>query len=313
MIQILLTSLSLVAPLLLLVLAGAILKKLGFISDPTISEISKIVLKLLLPIKIFLNIYNGKLDSNLSGRYVFVLVGSYVISVIINTIILHIRNIDTKQKSAILQNATRANISIFALPLTILIAGETISPLVAVSVGIMTPITNGYAIAEFEYYEPGECSKLKVLYRIITSPIVLGAILGFVFKGFNITLPSIIAKTFSEMANCVNGMSLILVGASFKLAFNKKDLFNTIYTISYKTIVCPLIAILLGVFFKLNPEQMIVIMCISSAPIATSCFPTANGYDTDIDLVSSTLVYSYIVCGFTITLIISILRVLCLI
>ena len=310
MLKVFLTSLSLVAPLLLLVAAGIVLKKLNYLSDITVSEVSKVILKLLLPIQIFMNIYNGDISSDLDGKFLFVLIGSYVVAIIINTIILCVLKVDNKRKSAILQNATRSNSSIFAIPLSAMIAGNSVASLTALAVGFTSPLTNGYSIAEFEYYKPGKAPRFKIFINIMTSPIIVATVLAFIFKAFSFTLPAVIDKTFTYMANIVTGMSLIMVGASFKFEVDAKDIKHLVYTILFKTIVCPLIAILMAIALKLNAAQMVVIMCISAAPIATSSFPTAKGYDTDIDLVSSTLVYSYVACSFTLTIIISVLRIL---
>ena len=308
MIKIFFTSLTLIAPLLILVAVGVFLREKKLINQNTINEVSKIILKLLLPIQIFMNIYKGDLASNLSIKYTTVLISSYFLAVLINTIIVCYFVNDPKQRSAMLQGGTRSNISIFALPLSIMMAGESIGSLAAISVGILSPLNNGYAIAEFEYYKPGKASKLDVAKRILLSPIIVATILAFGIKLINLTLPETIINTFNYMSNCVTGMSLIMVGASFNFAFEKKKLPLILYTISFKTIIYPIIAIVLALLFKINSNQLIVLMCISAAPIATSSFPTAKGYDTDIDLVSSTLVYSYVACIFTLTTIISILR-----
>lgn len=313
MLNVFLTSLSLVAPLLLLVLTGIVLKRLNYLSDATVNEVSKVILRVLLPLQIFMNIYNGDIPKDLDMKFLIVLIGSSLLAITINTIILTTSKIDYRQKSAMLQNATRPNASIFALPLSVMIAGDAVSSLAAMAVGFTTPIANGYAIGEFEYYKPGKAPRLKIFIRIITSPIIVATILAFIFKGFSLTLPTVISKTFTYMANIVTGMSLIVVGASFKFEVDLKKIKLIIYTIVFKTMICPIIAILLAIIFKLNATQMVVIMCISAAPIATSSFPTAKGYDTDIDLVSSTLVYSYVACSFTLTIIISVLKLLSLI
>jgi len=311
--NLILTSFATCAPLLLLIALGVLIKKLGFISSTTITEMSKITLKFLLPISIFMGIYNGSLESDLDTNYLIVLLGGQILVIAINTIIVLCTKMTNEEKSAIMQQAIRPNISILALPLSIEIAGEAIRSLASISVGLLTPITNGFVICEFEVFEPGPADKIKTLKRILLAPIILGSFFGLIFKFAGITLPIVAVKTLNYISNCVTPLSLIMIGASLNVDIKLDKVGKIAYAVIYKTIINPLIGLILCLLFKLNAAQIVVVMTFFASPIATSSFPTAKGYSTDIELVNQSLVISYIVAIFTLPLMITILKYFALI
>jgi len=308
-----LTSFITCAPLLLLIVLGVFIKKLGFISESTINEMSKITLKFLLPISIFMGIYNGSIDSNLNLKYVLVLLGGQFIVIAINTIIVLSSKMKNSEKSALLQQAIRPNISILAVPLCVEVLGESIRSLASISTGLFTPLMNCFVICEFEIFEPGPADKLKTTKRILLAPIVLGSVFGLLFKYLGITIPTVSVKTLNYISSCVTPLSLILVGANLNIDIELDKLSKVIYAVFYKTIINPVIGLILCLLFKLDAIQTVVVVAFYASPIATSTFPTAKGYSTDIELVSQSLVVSYIVAIVTLPLMITVLKLLAII
>lgn len=311
--SLIISSFTVSAPLLLLVSIGVVLNKLNFIDQKTIKAISKLVLKVLLPINMFLNIYEGDLKSSLNIKHLIVLFGGFTLCILINLIILLKSKIGVKQQTAILQNAIRPNLTMFAIPLSIEIAGESIRSLSSISAGLGTPLLNAYSIAEFEWFKQGPANKLKILKRIITSPLVIASIIGFGLNIISLPIPYIFKRTLQYCSNCVTPMSLMMVGASFNFYIDKSEIKKISYSVIYKTLICPIIGLLLGLLFKLNSDQLVVILCCFASPAAASCYATANDYDTDMNLINSTLVYSYVACILTLPLIISITKALSII
>ena len=306
------SSFEVCMPLLFLVAIGVVLKRKKLISQETARQMSTIVLKLFLPINIFMNIYNGDLKKDLSFRYLFVLLLIYAVTVIINLIIVNIIIKDRKSKSAMLQNAIRANQTLFALPLAINIAGDAVSPIAALSSCIITPINNLYALSEFEYYE-GNTSKLKILINVLKSPMTIATIIAFVFKIVEINIPTIIYTTFNYISRATVALSLIMVGSTFNFAINKDKIQKIIYIIGFKTLLCPFIAVVMALMFRLNQIQLVTIMCLFASPVASASYATAAAYDTDMDLINGSLVYSYVFGIISLPLVISIMRFLALI
>lgn len=306
------SSFEVCMPLLFLVAIGVLLKSKKMISKETSKQMSAIVLKIFLPINIFMNIYNGDLKNDLSLRYLYILLAIYIITVIINFVIVNLTINDRRSKSAMLQNAIRANQTLFALPLAINIAGDGIGPLAALSACIITPINNLYALSEFEYYE-GNKSKLKIIINVLKSPITIATIIAFGFKLIDLSLPTIINTTFTYVSKATTALSLVMVGSTFNFAINKDKIQKIIYIIGFKTIICPIIAIIIALLFNVNRIQLITIMALFASPVASASYATAAAYDTDMDIINSSLVYSYVFAILSLPLIISIAQFLAII
>lgn len=311
--SLILSSFTISAPLLLLLAIGAFLNKLKFTDKNAIDTVSKIILKVLLPINMFLNIYDGDLKAGLAFDFFIVLFGGYAICILLNIFIVIKTSLTARQKSAIIQNAIRPNLAMFALPLSIEMAGDSIKSLASISAGTITPFINAFAIGEFECFNKESANKLEIIKKVFSSPLVVASILGFIYNLLNISLPYVCKRTMSYCSNCVTPMSLIMIGASFDFSLDKSDIKKISYSVLFKTVFCPVVGLLLALLFKLSADQLVVILCCFASPTAASSFATANDYDTDMKLINSSLVYSYVACIFTLPLIISVSKALSII
>lgn len=302
--EILLTAFNSCFPLLLLVGLGYFLKRINFIGQTTVSEMSKVILNVFLPINIFMSVITGNSSTDMDITYICLLFGIQILVIVINWILVIKKDIPYQQKSIIMQDAVRGNCSMFALPLSILIAGEGISSFAALSVAISSPVINMFSIVNFEYFEKKNKNMWQVIKKSLLSPLVLATFIGIVFKLINIKLPVVVNTPLSMISNCVTAVSLVMVGASFDFSINKDKLSKISYVLIFKMILTPILTIILCLLFKQNAYQTIILVCMYSSPIAVSSFATAKCYDSDIDLASSCLVYSYVVGIVTLPLIV---------
>ncbi len=306
--DILVTSVEVCLPLLFLVALGVLLRKLKMISDTTIKEVSKLILNLFLPINIFMNIYNGNIRANFSVGYLVILTSIFFVMAVLSTVLILLFNKDRKERSSMLQAAIRSNMSLFAVPLAGQIAGEEAMALTAVCASILAAAHTFYAVGEFEYFENRNANFVRLLINILKSPTVIATVLGFIFVFTGIKLPNTINTMCSYISRSVVAFSLVMIGASFNFALNIKKVWKVMYCVAFKTVICPVLAIAMALFVRMNTVQMVTLLTLFAAPCATSCYAQAVVYDTDMDIVSSSLVYSYVACIVTLPIFISILK-----
>jgi len=306
-------ALELASPLLLLTLLGYILKRINLLDTTSSIYISKLVLYVILPINIFVSIYDSDFKSAFNIKLIVFIILSNILVTLINTFISKAVTKDTTRIGAMMQAGVRGNYSIFALPLAVSIYGDSIAAPMAIAIAFLTPIYNIYAIGVFEHYEDSGRKLYKQIINILKTPIMIATVLGIVMNLLKINIPTFIYQTLVYISKSVTAISLINLGSSFSFKINKNIIKLVLIAIAFKLIIVPVISLSTAIGLGFKDIALVVILVTSTSPIATSAFSTAVCYNTDIELTSSAVVYSYVFCAITIPVFLSIIMSLGLI
>lgn len=313
MMNVFLKSLELAAPLLLLTASGYFLKMINLLDEQSSKKLSKLVLYVILPVNIFVSIYDSDFKTAFDLKLVLFIIISNIVLCILSVIVSKLVTKNKQQLSALMQVCVRGNYSIFGLPLIVSIYGQKAAAPMAIAIAFLTPIYNVYSIGLFEHYQDRRISIRKQLLNIVTTPITIATILAIVFNLANIVLPSFLYVTLSYISKSITAISLINLGSSFNFKVNKNLLKLITIGLVFKLLLVPTLSISSAIALGFKDVALLVVVVTSMVPVATSAFSTAVCYNTDIDLTSSTVVYSYVFCAITIPVFISIVTVLGLI
>lgn len=307
----LISSIQIVFPLLALVAVGVLLKKNSLISDKTISEMNKIVFSLFIPVNVFMSIYNSDFKTDFNLKFIIFLIFTVIIHAILA--ILLFKNIkDDRIRPAIIQASVRSNLAILGIPLAISVYGDKIAGIAAISVAFCTPLYNIFAILVFESLKKEKTSGKELLFKIFKNPIIIATLIAAIIKLVNTNLPVFAYDTINYLSKATTGISLLVLGASFNFKISSKKKLMIISLI-FKMLIAPLISIVLAVMLGFRGIHLACVMCLFAQPVAISAYSFACGYDTDLKLISSIVVYSYVVALFSLPLWITVLKLLALI
>ncbi len=310
---IILHSFEIVAPLLLLVGLGAFFNQRKILSENTVNEFSLLISKFFLPTTIFINIYNSNIQEDFDIKLFIFLIFIFILAVIINNFYIRFFIKDDKKRSVLLQASIRGNCTLFALPLSISIYGESIAGMASLAAVIITNLNNLYCIYVFEHNGHQNIKISALLYRIFKHPLTIGLIIGLIVQIFKIQFPYVILKTLTSIASATLPVALINIGASFVFKQNKETIKDISLAIIYKLILYPTLGLILAVLTGFRNAPLVVIVSLLASPIAINSYLTAVSYDCDIDLANATLVYSYVFATITLPLFISIMKIMNLI
>lgn len=306
-------SIELSSPLLLLIALGYFIKRIKMVNEEVSVDLSKIVLNILLPVNIFLNIYDSDFETAFNGKLVATIVLANILLTIVSIGFVHLFTKDHRSLSAMMQVCVRGNHSIFGIPLGISICGNIVGAPMSILSGILSGIYSIYAIFLFEYYQTTNKNKLSVVLNVLKTPLTLSVIFGILFNVLRINIPEICYTTLSYMSKSLTGISLINIGISFNFAIDKNCVKLLIPSVLYKILIMPALSTTLGALLGFRNENLVIILVLSAVPVALACFPTANCYDTDLELTKAATVYSHVGCALTIPLMLSIVKILGLI
>lgn len=301
------TALTLSAPLLLLIGLGYFLKRIKMISDNTSVELSKLVLNVLLPVNIFVSIYDSDFKTAFDLKLMGTIVGVNILCTVISIILVKLLSKDKKEISAMLQVWVRGNHTIFGLPLAISISGAVVGAPMAIGAGLLSAVFSVYAVYVFEHYQNTNASLFKQLFNVLKTPLTLSVILAIIFKLINITIPPITYTTLGYISKSLTGISLITIGASFNFTIDKKCIKLLIPSLIWKLVLMPVIGIICALALGYTGNELVIVFVLCAVPVAIACFPTANCYDTDLELTKAATVYSHVACAIIIPVILSVL------
>ncbi|MDE7082620.1 MAG: AEC family transporter [Clostridia bacterium] len=261
MLNVLVTSINAVVPIILLILLGYFLKRFKFLNDNFVKIGNKFVFKVCLPCMLFMNIYDG-MNSFSDIRWDVVLYSVIAILVIFGLGLLT-AILTTKKKNrrgVILQCSFRSNFAIIGLALVGSLGGDeglasiisafsipvfNILAVIALSVFAEEPAAETAeeqtdiprAMEEGAQSSPGvKAAKSKhsiknILLNIVKNPLIIGVVLGLVFVGIR------------EIERACCGGEIV---------FSFKEHLNFLYSCagSLKAIASPLALIVLGGQFE---------------------------------------------------------------
>lgn len=254
MLDVLLTSVNAVVPIILLILLGYLLKRFKFLNENFIKIGNKLVFRVCLPCMLFINIYDS-MNSFADIRWDVVLYSVTAVCVIFGLGLL-IAVLTTKKKNrrgVILQCSFRSNFAIIGLTLVERLGGD--QGLAGIISAFSIPVFNVLAVIALSVFAENHApqpiveakapalpvipaSKPKhgiknILLNIVKNPLIIGVAIGLVFVGIR------------EIERACCGGEVV---------FSFKEHLKFIYTGVYdlKIIASPLALIILGGQFEFS-------------------------------------------------------------
>lgn len=321
-------SLNVVLPIILVVALGYVLKKLKFFNKEFLSQANKLVFKVLLPVMLFVNIYNiNGLDDirwDICLYAILGIVGLFLIGLII--VLLFIK--DPKKKGVILQCVFRSNYAIIGIPLAEMVFPNGGAAVASVVSAVSIPVFNILAVISLSIFLNQEKSvslkeKIKdVLIKICKNPLIHGILVGLVvllvrelFVSLNIdfrisTHLVFLDKALNWLKNITTPLALIVLGGQFEFAAVKKLWKEIVLGVSLRTIIAPTLGLVIAyiAYPSFDGACFAALLALFGSPVAVSSAIMATQMKNDDELAGQLVVWTTITSSFTIFAIITILK-----
>ena len=215
-------ALEVVSPVFLIIALGYFLKQKKIINDSFIQMAMKVVFTVCLPGLLFLKVSKVEVSQVLSGDSL-----AYALVVFVFTIMMFIiaklyasKFVADKSQGAFIQGSFRSNYIIIGYSVLYSIFGDLIISRMALLVIVVVPLYNVLGIwALSEDKDKSAIDNLKlVAKKVVTNPLIIGIVLGFIVAALNISVPVIIESTVSKLG--ATGTPLGLLGIGGYLTFN---------------------------------------------------------------------------------------------
>lgn len=304
---------NIISPLIILLAIGYFIKLKQFIGNKTISEMNSLVYNLLLPMAIFINIYESDFKTDFDIKLIVFSSVALIFITIIAALTSTLLTKDKSKRAAFIQASFRGNFIIFGLPLAINLYGDGIGGMISIVIAFIGPLSNILAVLILELYADKKIDLRKIIFDVIKNPMIIASLSAIILVLSNVKIPVFAEESVIIISDATTTISLILLGASFRLKQELKDIKLIGFGVFNKLVLLPTIVVLIAIIIGFRNEQLAIIMTLFTAPAAISCFPMAIRLKANGDVTSGILVYSYVFCIVTIFIFIVILKSMSLI
>ncbi len=322
----LLFTFNVILPIILPILLGYILKKINFLKEEFLNGINKLVFVVLLPVLLFSNLYLADLSNinwTFCGIASLAILALFFVGLVV---VLFIK--DPKQKGVMLQASFRSNYAIIGIPLATLLGGEEAGAQAAVVAAISVPIFNILAVIALSMFDKGENNKIdikRILYKIVTNPLIIGVVSGivvcligmlvdrasgntrFLYHALNKNDGTVkfIGTTIDYIGRCATPMALIVLGGKFEFSAVKKLWPQLTISVVLRLVITPTIMLFIFYFIGYNTKtDFAILIALFATPIAVSSVPMAAQMGQDEELAGQIVVWTSALSAFSLFFII---------
>ncbi|MBR2406155.1 MAG: AEC family transporter [Clostridia bacterium] len=314
-----------VAPIILTVAIGYLLKKAGFMNADFAKAANKLVFRLFLPAMLFLNVYRIASIGGINMNYImYCLVALLVIFLLsIPAVILVARK--REYRGVLLQGAFRSNYALIGIPLAQSLFGNDGVIVATLLSAAVIPLFNILAVISLSIFrvERGKKPSIThILSDIVRNPLIQSIALGVLVLGvrafftandisFRLTDITPLFTVLGYLSDLATPLALLVLGAQFEFSAVKALRREIIFGTLMRTVIVPLLGIGTAYAFfssQFSGAHFAAFAAMFATPVAVSSVPMAQEMDGDVALAGQLVVWTTLASAFSVFLVAFLLR-----
>ena len=307
-------GLSIIAPLIIIVLLGMLLRHTGFLNQNDRARLMNMLYWIVLPALLFRTTYTSATEiwhhRNLFFATYSTLILVPLMAFLISYFLTH--RGDRKKQAFSTMVAARANNVYLGLPAVALALGEPGMEAASICLAISLPGFNLITILWGEIVLSGGLSFSmfrSLIVKIIKNPLVASSLLGLLCAQAHIPIPETALVSMKLVADMATGVALISLGMGLELPDIPNAIKRTWHDVLIKLFLHPAVA---WAFFLIWPVPQIMIqtaVLITAMPTAVNCFIIAGGMGLDEGYACDTVAITTVLAPLTIPIWVSLLGI----
>ncbi len=285
-------SLNTVFPLLLMMAAGFLARRLGVIDDHGAKQANNCVFRIFLPLLLCFNIMDTEMSAAIDMKALLYAAAATLLCFGALFVIVPRFVAERPMRSVLIQGIARSNYAIFGIPLVTMMYPEADTSIAALMVIAVVPIFNILSTIALMMNAAEKPGALKLLRGVATNPIILGTLLGFVLWRLNVQLPPLLDAPLRKLASVATPLALFVLGAS--LDFSKAKSNARLLTIGVlgRLVIVPAIFLMIAVALGIRDVALAALIAVFASPTAVSSYPMAQLLGGDNDLAAGQVVFT---------------------
>ncbi len=296
----LLFSLNTVLPLLLIMLAGFMARRLKILDDVGIRQANSAVFNIFLPLLLCLNVMDTKLGQELAWPALAYGMGAVIVSFIIMFKAAPRLCVQPESRGVLIQGVARSNYAIFGIPLIQMMypqADTSVSALMVVAVVPLFNVLSTVALLRFNGKNEGAWAMVR---EVLTNPLILGTLTGLALWLLQWQFPPLLDKPLRALGSVATPLALFLLGASLDLHRLRAQGRLLWLGVGGRLIAVPLVFLTLAAVLQFRDVQLATLIAVFASPTAVSSYPMAQQLGGDADFAASQVALTTAFSGITV-------------
>ena len=306
---------NVVAPVFLLVALGYFVKRISVINENFVEVTSRFVYSVSLPALVFINIVEIDLSEAIDFNQIIYIYSATLVSFFLIWLISIPFIKDGKNLSVLVQGAYRSNFAIVGFAIVSKLFGNFALGKAALVLAFILPLYNILAviILTVPLRKERKLNLKNTLYEIMFNPLIIAVVIGLIFSYFKIVIPSFINSTIGFLSELALPLALVGIGGSLNLQNIKKASGLAFTSSAIKVILVPVILTLGAYHFGFRGIDFGIMFVLFASPTAIVSFIMAEAMGANSKLAGNIVLISTVASVFTIAAGIVILKELSLI
>ena len=303
-------SLNATIPIFLMMLLGMLFRKLGWMDEVFAAKMNKFVFLVPLPMLLFEQLATVDFSEVWDIKFILFCFVVTAISITISTLISMLWK-DRSIKGEFIQATYRSSAALLGIAFIQNIYGTAgMAPLMIIG---SVPLYNIMAVVVLSFFKPGNNSFDKALVKktlkgIVTNPIIIGIVAGFVWSALKLPMPLILHKTVSSIGATATPMGLMSMGATFEMKKATSKMKPTLVAVFMKLVGFCAIFLPVAAMLGFRNEQLIAILVMLGSATTVSSFVMARNMGHEGTLSSGVIMLTTLLSAFTLTMWLDVLR-----
>ena len=297
-------------PIFLMMLLGMLFRKLGWMDEVFAAKMNKFVFLVPLPVLLFEQLATVDFSEVWDIKFILFCFVVTAISITISTLISLLWK-DRSIKGEFIQATYRSSAALLGIAFIQNIYGTAgMAPLMIIG---SVPLYNIMAVVVLSFFKPGNNSFDKALVKktlkgIVTNPIIIGIVAGFVWSALKLPMPLILHKTVSSIGATATPMGLMSMGATFEMKKATSKMKPTLVAVFMKLVGFCAIFLPVAAMLGFRNEQLIAILVMLGSATTVSSFVMARNMGHEGTLSSGVIMLTTLLSAFTLTMWLDVLR-----
>ncbi|MFK7859016.1 MAG: AEC family transporter [Granulosicoccus sp.] len=253
-------------PILLLLVIGWSVRSLGWVTDVFVSQANTVVFNVAMPVMLFFAISSSSFDQALNLTLTFV--GAVGTVALVCLLLVVGRVLPSDQRGVFVQGSYRGNLAILGVALCVATYGDSVLPMVALYIGVVTTVYNVLAIWLL--------NSSGALTRVARNPMLIGIIAGAIASLIQLPVPVFIESTGRYLAQMTLPLALLCIGATLDFKSLQTHGRSISLAVFFKLLVSPVFLVGAGYLADLDAKALGVLFFMSASPTATASYIMAR-------------------------------------
>lgn len=284
---------------------GWFVHRIKLLDDNATAQINRFVFRALLPALLFMDLSTADFRAVWDGKFVLFCMCATLLSVGI-AVLYSLLFKDMAERGEIIQASYRSSAAVLGIAFVNNIYGH--STMAALMIVGTVPLYNVVAVTALAVTSPDKDRSggrkgllLSTVRSIATNPIILGIIVGISWSLLKIPQPVILSKSVTYLGNMATPLSLIALGASFKIGEAKGKLPVTVGIAFIKLLLFCGIFLPIAVKLGFRGEKLIAILVMLGSATTGSCFVMAKNLGHKGVITAFAVMLTTLLSAFTLT------------